>query len=245
MSGARQWNNSLLGWKLSEATPCHEVPLRYENAYGGNAIKTDRKGAFVRYLKFNTNNPVGKGNIHYLDTADTYPAPQITSLDKPLTSALSESDPEGFGFIARGWQPRLALAGTYDDDWLEKKHPLLPDDFNVEHYRSASKGLALSHHLQGGEQVTLKHFHAHHTVVRFQLPSYQFFSSLITTDGGLVVQPLVLDTVLLDIEESNINQWSVYLSWRGQHILPSTATALELFGLDKAEIEPSNTGESP
>ena len=235
VSGKRIWKKTLLGWSLQEPIPCNEVKIRYENTYGGAAIKYNKKGEVASIKKLNKYNPVGVGNIHYTDTTHAHVAPQIESLDEPLGSALDESKPHGFGFIARGWQPRLALAGTYDDNWLKEKHPLLPDDFNIEHNRSASAGMALPNYLNGGEKIILKNFLFKDTLVSFKLPQYRFFSSLILEDGEPIIQPLELDTILLDIEHENTDQWRIYLSWRGQHILPTSATHLELFGIDEAK----------
>jgi len=235
VSGKRIWKKNLVGWSLEDPVPCKEVKIRYENTYGGAAIKYDKNGEVVSIKKLNKYNPVGVGNIHYTDTSHAHIAPQIESLDEPLGSALDESKPHGFGFIARGWQPRLALAGTYDEKWLKEKHPLLPDDFNIEHNRSASTGMALPYYLKGGEKIILKHFLFDDVLVSFKLPSYRFLSGLVLEDGGPLLQPLELDTVLLDIEHEDIEQWRIYLSWRGQHILPITATHLELFGINEEE----------
>ena len=233
VTGKRAWKRNVINWKLTEPSLCNEVPIRYESSYGGGAIKYDEQGNFDRYLDFDNRNPIGIGNIHESETSGVHPAPRIESPNNPITNALDINDPEGFGFITRSWQPRLALAGTYDDTWLKEKHPLLPNDFDIEHHRAASSGLALSEYLKGGEKVSLKHFLSDIPLVEFTLPKFSFYSTLQHNDGGLMIHPLELDTLLFDINEDDINTWRVYISWRGQHLLPDSAIQLELSGIDR------------
>jgi hypothetical protein len=61
--------------------------------------------------------------------------------------------PAGFGFIAGDWQPRLALAGTYDEAWTKKRAPLLPKDFDRRFFNAATPGLVTADYLAGNEKV--------------------------------------------------------------------------------------------
>lgn len=45
--------------------------------------------------------------------------------------------PAGFGPLGKAWAPRLSLAGTYDQRWLDERHPRLPEDFNFGYWNSA------------------------------------------------------------------------------------------------------------
>lgn len=92
-------------------------------------------------------NPLGLGYMQpwYQQAGDIQQseAPRILSVEHPFTlhhfiACLDgkadwfapEFQPAGFGCISRTWLPRLPLAGTYDQAWLENRHPGLPDDFN-------------------------------------------------------------------------------------------------------------------
>lgn len=242
VTGKREWKGKLLRWKLTKAKPCREVAIRYEAAYGGSSKKYDSNGKFVKYLSYDKRNPIGVGNNHSKEKNGYHVAPQIESLKQPIGDFYANYSPQGFGFVHRTWQPRLKLAGTYDDKWLKEKHPLLPDDFDLDYNRSASEGMALKHYLKGGEEIKLKNFLSKYGMIKFKLPLYSFYSSLTLSDGGLLVQPLELDTVLLDIETDDINDWRIYLSWRGQHILPDNAAELELFGIENTKKEKTTHG---
>lgn len=51
---------------------------------------------------------------------------------------------------------RKNFAGTYDEDWLKCRNPLLPVDFDVNVNNAASVGLILKPYLQGGKLVQLE-----------------------------------------------------------------------------------------
>lgn len=235
VNGKRTWEKTLSGWKLSSPQPCNEVPIRYEYAYGGSCRKTNEDGEVIEYLGLDERNPIGRGYLHKDDKCKQLLVPQVENLDSPIKSPLDDYEPQGLGYIPRTWQPRRQLAGSYDEKWLAEKHPLLPDDFSTEHYRAAPPKQALKQYLKGGETVVLKHFSSESPYIRFKLPEYRFYSSLINHSKKLItLQPLELDTVLFDIESDVIDHWMVHLSWRGQHILPPDAKQLELFGTNES-----------
>ena len=53
----------------------------------------------------------------------------------------------GLGAVGRWWQPRLALAGTYDDSWKQTRWPGLPEDFDFGYWNCAPED-------QGSRTVT-------------------------------------------------------------------------------------------
>ncbi|HYO67570.1 MAG TPA: DUF2169 domain-containing protein [Archangium sp.] len=63
--------------------------------------------------------------------------------------------PVGLGPIARGWQPRLGFAGTYDEAWTKQRAPLWPLDFDERFFQAAAPGLHIKEGLEGGEKVVL------------------------------------------------------------------------------------------
>ncbi|PID44182.1 MAG: hypothetical protein CSB47_11625 [Proteobacteria bacterium] len=241
VTGPRQWNAGLLLTTLSQADSSAEVKIRYEHAYGGSTKQRDGTEKDDDYY---APNPVGVGRSGFFDGVESWPAPQIESPNDPICSPSQSYEPQGLGFVSRLWQPRMSLGGSYDEIWLKDKHPLLPDDFDLDYFRSASPELALSGYLQGNEIVMLNNFSYPHDNVRFHLPNYSFYSSLVLGNGGFLLQPLHLDTVLLDIEQNDPQQWRIYLSWRGQHIVTDSAEQLELFGVDNSLTQENKMGQS-
>lgn len=88
---------------------------------------------------------------------DALPAPQIESVDaptqcllfcrhpggEPTAAQMAETargygaTPAGLGVVGRAWAPRVALAGTYDDAWLQQRWPYLPKDFDFGYWNGA------------------------------------------------------------------------------------------------------------
>ncbi|MBP0714325.1 DUF2169 domain-containing protein [Burkholderia sola] len=112
-------------------------------------------------------NPLGRGwlerrheKLHYQQTGDMLvrlPAPQIEHLGEPIERLLRPRHPAGpldapamakvaagygytpagFGAVGRAWAPRLALAGTYDQNWEDNHWPGLPQDFDFTYWNGA------------------------------------------------------------------------------------------------------------
>ncbi|MBZ9683632.1 MULTISPECIES: DUF2169 domain-containing protein [unclassified Mesorhizobium] len=126
--------------------PFRTMPIVYERAYGG----TTPDGTVE------SRNPVGVGFRHAASADPTVrtQAPNITYPGEPFLSASDRPQPAGFGVLARGWQPRLGLAGTYDQSWIDTQWPLPPKDLDPRHYLCAPTDQQLPR-LAGGEEVTL------------------------------------------------------------------------------------------
>lgn len=109
----------------SQPHPFVKMPIVYERAYGG----TDDNG------RTDPRNPLGVGFHHArsMDRAVKTHAPNVTYANEPFRSPSDKPRPAGFGVIGRGWHPRLPLAGTYDQAWIDNQWPLPPKDFDTRH----------------------------------------------------------------------------------------------------------------
>ncbi len=128
---------------ITDPTPFVTMPLVWERAFGG----TDETG------RCDTRNPVGIG-WKKARSAD----PNVRSVVANITYAGDyENEPRaaGFGPIGRGWQPRLGLAGTFDDDWLENQWPLTPHDFDPRHNLAAPEDQQVESLPAGSEIATI------------------------------------------------------------------------------------------
>ncbi|WP_437761134.1 DUF2169 domain-containing protein [Sorangium sp. So ce281] len=142
--GARVWRRGVAGLSASIPEPFRSMPLRYEQSFGGAAA-----GAY------DARNPVGMGLHASEREAQDRPLPFIEDPAAPIERWSDRPPPCGFGPVARSWQPRLALGGTYDAAWIERRAPLWPADFDERFFQAAPRGLSASPHLRGGEPVVL------------------------------------------------------------------------------------------
>jgi len=140
VTGQRRWQKlpmSWGGWTLSAGAPFHRQPLSYGIAYGG----TDSRHAEPSKQAVCSANPVGLG-FHSDSDSDSAlvhgrPAPQTQAINAPPADPWQPQASLSFGPVGRSWQPRLKLAGTYDDAWREQRFPLLPEDFDPLHWQAA------------------------------------------------------------------------------------------------------------
>lgn len=194
--GPRRWDRGIGGPSASEPEVFDRIPLLYENAYGGKDLSPEDPKNHAQ----EPFNPVGRGFRAKGSHAEWAGAP-LPNLESPAKLCKSPGDrvpPQGFGFVARDWQPRLGYAGTYDDAWLSERMPLLPLDFEDRYHNCASEALTVAGRLRGGEGAEVRGC-TPSGVLRFSLPAPR-----VAADLSLVrqVEPLALelDTVLIDTD---------------------------------------------
>jgi hypothetical protein len=169
-------------------------------------------------------NPLGLGYTQpwYLQACkiQQIEAPRIIAVDSPFTlqhfTAILDDNadwftpafqPAGFGCICRTWLPRLPLAGTYDQEWLETQHPDLPDDFDFGYWNCAPHDQQILYPEPGPEFV-LTGFHPEGDI-HFTLPAHQGRILLRVPTGQRVPLPMWLDTLQIDTDAL-----TVALTWR-------------------------------
>ena len=130
--------------------PFVKMPLVYERAFGGS---DDRSAHPER--DWDWRNPVGTGFAVAREHLNGKPMPNVEYPNDRVTAWQDRPEPAGFGPIAGHWQPRAALAGTYDDAWLRDRQPLLPTDFDNRFFQSAPRDQQAPEFLRGGEPVVL------------------------------------------------------------------------------------------
>ncbi len=207
------------------------------------------------------NNPLGKGYItpwySAAKQAVSYPAPQITDPRAPLTGErfaeliAGKADlnapsfqAAGFGFTGRTWQPRRALAGTYDDIWLKERHPNLPADFDFRYWNAAPHDQQIPFP-QLPISVELAGF-SPSGGIHFSFPEHLAFVLLRFTDGVIVPVNMNLDTLHIDADKLDVT-----VCWR--FLLPKSAPVrvmearyetepgkltAKLYGIPQKEITP-------
>lgn len=204
--GDRQWQKTSLGWQITQPLPVEQIALCYENSYGGVDLRVQLKENLTP--ECSTFNPIGKGFF----PIDGKPVegqllPNIENPNNLITSLSSRPKPAGFGAIPRDWQPRLASAGTYNDEWKQHRMPLLPLDFDPRFFNAAHPDLTISPLLSGDELVTISHV-TESGLFSFLLPNLHFLVSASIQKQKTEFVPY-LDTLIIEPDKNRI-----MLTWR-------------------------------
>jgi hypothetical protein len=151
--GDRHWQTTLGIARISFPEPFERIPLVWERSFGG----TDLTPANPKNQAQEARNPVGRGfrAKNSQRKLDGEPLPNIEHPRYLISNPEDHPPPIGFGFVAKHWMPRVALAGTYDDQWVKSLAPLLPNDYDPRFTIAASEGLSVPNGLQGNETVDL------------------------------------------------------------------------------------------
>lgn len=204
--GDRTWEPGLFRTKATDPKPFEKMPLVYERAFGG----WDRTPEDPAQHECEPRNPVGVG--FKAKKGKVTEGAKLPNLEDPAELIGGPGDrpaPVGFGFIAGDWQPRAALAGTYDEAWTKKRSPLLPTDFDRRFFNAATPGLVAAGYLAGNEKVLVLGATPEGRW-EFRLPGIQAPRCLVATktdpDRELVTN---LDTVILDADARRVT-----LLWR-------------------------------
>lgn len=204
----RHAEDVLDGWALTEPTPVAYVPIDWRLSYGGLLPGSSGPSPEGRHRL----NSIGRGivdNDNYREITE-YPAPQIEDPVKPIGSSNFDGMSEGFGPISPWWDQRYQYAGTYDDNWLKDRHPLLPEDFDFHFWQCAHPDLIAEPWLNGDEEYELDNLVFGYPSIRGTLPGPKL---QVTIDQGCgpEIAPMVLDGVHFDLRPG-IGR--VYLTWR-------------------------------
>lgn len=190
----------------------HEVC--YSNPIGRGWFE---QGYFSKLKEYKHNLPEFFPVPQIMPKGVIYETPLITKQQGAITAfEMAELDyqgaPAGLSALHRSWAPRLAKAGTYDEAWLEHRHPNLPNDFDFSYWNCAPKDqqidypdLTKPHTLLvnnltkgGGQQVIL-------------LPRHRAFV-LAHIDYEHQVKPMNLDTLIFNTDDMTLKLvWRLFL----------------------------------
>lgn len=161
ITGDRVWQER----SASEPRPFAKMPLIYERAYGG----IDPETRDTPNPQWDIRNPVGTGFARSAARLDGLKLPNLEYPEHLIRGWDDRPPPAGTGPICTHWEPRVRLAGTYDERWQQERFPLLPDDFDDRHYQCAPPDQQAPRFLVGGEPVTLVNL-SPAAELRFALP---------------------------------------------------------------------------
>ncbi len=191
---------------ISPAQPFEKMPLTWERAFGG----WDRTPKDEKLHWFDTRNPVGVGFVSkHGKVVEGAPLPNLEDPWDPLRVPGGQCKPAGFGFVSPDWQARAAFSGTYDDEWMASRAPLLPRDFNRRFFNSASEGMTSAGYFLGDEWIQVQGATQEGNWI-FQLPRLENPRCLVCTRfTGDLELATNLDTVIVDADEGRL-----LLIWR-------------------------------
>ena len=192
--GPRVWKKGLLSIKASTPRPFKVMPFSYDTAFGG----VDANHKDPKKLRAYMTNPVGVGFHHHLnaDFVDGKPLPNTEETNKPVTKPNGKYQPMSLGPIGRAWQPRVPLAGTYDQNWLDNIFPFLPPDFDDGYFQAAPPDQQMPYP-QGGERVVLVNLTPEGRTT-FRLPAINLLVWFFMKSGEEKQTQAVIDTVLIE-----------------------------------------------
>jgi hypothetical protein len=216
--GDRLWFKSMGSITMTKPSPFERIPLRYERALGG---------------PLEPRNPVGTG---FRPKGSRFEeGVRLPNLEEPTQLLRDWGDsppPAGFGFLGPHWQPRAALAGTYDAAWEKSRKPLLPRDFNRRFLNAASPGLIAPGYLQGNEPVVIANATPEGRLA-FNLPGLPPPRVQVWRKRGSDEElELRLDTVIVDTDEMKL-----FLLWRGLLTLVREPTEVEALRVESPGSE--------
>lgn len=207
---------------LSEPELTYEVPLRYELAYGGWWF--DQGDGAEAAARIHPGNPSGTGwfgtalRAHHPKARqrgeEAFYGPQIELADAPIVNANNDGyGVAGLGPIARYWQPRARLAGTYDEAWQQRnaQQPFMDyaEDFDERFFQYAPSDQVIPQGLIGDESLRMDGFFASVPFIEMQLPHVRMEALCRSGNGSENREFMKLDTVHIDLDDMQ-----VHLTWR-------------------------------
>lgn len=225
--GPRTWQpvldrrNHLTGWDLSAPEAAHAVGMDWRLTAGGPLAGDDTGGDEDDPPDLDPYNPIGIGAPPTTaNTSTPCLAPNIQASPEPL-DWQQPGRAAGFGPLPPFWRDRQQHAGTYDEEWQDSRHPLLPRDFDRRFWQAAPPDQIVDPYLAPGASYALTHLHSTHAVAAGTLPDVTL--GVLCSQGGQEAwHVLNLDGVQFDWRDEAL----IRLTWRARFPLPEAADAV-------------------
>lgn len=111
--GPRRWVRTSSGFEAQTVGAPEAVPLDFAHAFGGPGFPA---------------NPIGKGFVRAGESPEGVALPELEDDTHLIGSPEDRPPPAAIAAVAPAWEPRCAVAGTYDEVWKTTRAPALPDD---------------------------------------------------------------------------------------------------------------------
>jgi hypothetical protein len=208
--GDRVWKKRWFFVQASKPRSFTVMPITYDKAFGGVDNSHTKESKHQAYMP----NPIGVGFHSNLQSKaiNGKPLPNTEELRKPIKNPKGKYQPMALGPIGRGWEPRLNLGGTYDQNWIDNVFPFLPADFQETYYQAAPVDQQIDT-LRGGEEVVLQNL-TPQGYLQFQIPQVQVPVVFFLKKGEPQKTNGVTDTLVLEPDAGRFT-----ITWRASILL--------------------------
>jgi hypothetical protein len=232
VTGDRPYQQTVFGVTAGPVQSFTKLPLTYERTYGGGEPADPNKDR----RRFDERNPVGTGYVSAVGLL----APNVE-----YSGLAIKSRPAGFGPIPSHWHPRAGHAGTYDDAWRKKRHPLYPQDLDDRFFLCSPEDQRPAAFLRGGEPVELTNLTPGGRLA-FTLPRVALGFKTLFRTGEQVRHQGTLHTVILEPDVPR-----VILVWRtslpchtkGHSLFSTVVWQKRIINLDPGQTVPDGEEE--
>jgi uncharacterized protein YjbI with pentapeptide repeats len=178
--GNRVWKDGV----QSAPEPFTEMPITWENAFGGSGFEL---------------NPLGKGAAKAkTPRGDVQPLPNVEDPRNLVRSQRDAPPPAGFGPYDLTWPQRMKKVGTYDQKWLKQRFPGFAANIDWTFFNTAPDDQQQQAPFRGDEAFTFDFMHPAKSRIQGQLPGAvaRCFVNVKTASGEEFREvPTKLDTI--------------------------------------------------
>ncbi|MGB4117608.1 MAG: DUF2169 domain-containing protein [Polaromonas sp.] len=142
---------------ISDPTPFTSMAISPANAFGGPT---------------SLDNPLGKGlvEVKLLDGSSALPLPNVENVSRLILRAGERAAAEGFWPYAPAAPQRTQHLGAFDQPWVQKTWPHLPEETRPAYFQVAPTDQRLSGFFQGNEKIQIYHMHPQQAQINAALP---------------------------------------------------------------------------
>lgn len=204
--GDRIWVEHGGSVTLSQPIPFVEKDIDYSCAIGGG----------IR-------NRIGGGIASSTDELLKQRVPSVFYPNEDWSATGAKLRVAGFGPLPPFFESRQKLAGTFDEDWIDNRKPLLPQDFSQKFYQSAPQDQQCKGHLAGGERLMMSGF-CHDDTISFRIPKDKYTAVAKFQDESYQA-PMAIYTIFINTEDKTISMSysASFLCQDKEHLLVSTS----------------------
>lgn len=143
---------------ITAPTPFTRMAMSPQNAFGGPA---------------SLDNPLGKGlvDVQLPDGSSVLPLPNIENTSRLILREGERAAAEGFWPYPPASPQRTQHLGVFDQPWLQKTWPHLPEETRPAYFQVAPADQRLSGFFQGNEKIQINHMHLQQALMQAGLPN--------------------------------------------------------------------------
>jgi uncharacterized protein YjbI with pentapeptide repeats len=142
---------------ITAPTPFTCLAISPQNAFGGPT---------------SLDNPLGKGlvNVQLPDGSSALPLPNVENTSRLILRAGERAPAEGFWSYSPAAPQRTQHLGAFDQPWIQKTWPHLPEETRSAYFQVAPSDQRLSGFFQGNEKIQINHMHPQQALMQAGLP---------------------------------------------------------------------------